>query len=282
MLIDEGKHEALICPKCAKKLAKVYEFRRLIRFAEDNYFRLLRESDEANAAQSESDSDSEVEVAENNNDSGKSANKGDHVCHKMSSLIKCWRCSLKNISKILPHAQNKNSTDVPKVVLNSLDSQGCKNLINEPQLCKNVEIPDIQFPQIKVEPVDLEEKNLDQLPLEKPVKRTFQCRICRKTMVTRISLRNHTANTHFNVKRYFCDLCDEKSFYKSSMRRHIFLRHIKNPNNRDEERKFQCSKCEKRFFTPHELKIHFAHAHTGNSNPASMFQFSSNLKPNFR
>lgn len=205
--------------------------------------------------------ETEEKVSQSNTACDKSENKVDHVCYKKSSLLKCWRCSMKSVMKILPQTRLESfspTTDVPRVFLNSLKSLGCKNASDEPIKVKIpvVVLERLELSKIKTEP---EEENQEMNLVEKMLPRkTFQCQICHKDLQSHRSLHNHTANAHFNVKRYFCDLCDGRYFFKKNLVDHM-NNHIKIPNFKSSKschRKYKCTKCEKSFSTSSGRSAH--------------------------
>jgi hypothetical protein len=244
----------LICEKCTRKLDNAFELRRLAKHADNNYFQLLK-----------NDQYSKVELVECNEEAVKASS---NVCHKPISLIKCWRCSLKNIINILPKkTQNQakdidSSKDLPEAVLSALASQGCVNSLEETDSVTKLELKipivmldRIQLPQIKQETNVCQESNISEE--DKPPVKTFTCRICKKKLTHHVSLRYHIAAIHLNIKRYFCDLCDGKFFYKERLIAHI-KNHIKNPQYKIEKEmnKFQCPRCVKSFVSIQRLKRH--------------------------
>ncbi|KAI8116278.1 Transcription factor grauzone [Lucilia cuprina] len=87
----------------------------------------------------------------------------------------------------------------------------------------------------------------------------FKCPKCGKTVTTRYSLTKHMENhqLHETQQNLFnCDKCDKSFLKKIVFERHVLL-HIP-----EEERKFQCSMCVKKFATEYLRKQHINHTHS--------------------
>ncbi|XP_037820596.1 transcription factor grauzone-like [Lucilia sericata] len=87
----------------------------------------------------------------------------------------------------------------------------------------------------------------------------FKCQKCGKTVTTRYSLTKHmeTHQLYETQQNLFnCDKCDKSFLKKIVFERHVLL-HIP-----EEERKFQCSMCVKKFATEYLRKQHINHTHS--------------------
>lgn len=92
----------------------------------------------------------------------------------------------------------------------------------------------------------------------------YKCPICKKVLSYNQTLRNHIEAVHKKLKRFACDKCPTKCYYKAGLQTHL-MSHIKNPNFKpkphntyDSSRPFKCDHkhCGKFFNSKNDLKGH--------------------------
>lgn len=84
--------------------------------------------------------------------------------------------------------------------------------------------------------------------------KNYKCEECGLMLKTADSLRAHKKTVHTPRVRTVCYICGAMLLSEDKLKKHI-MRH----NNK---RMFQCTKCEKKFYTSHEVRQHFR-THTG-------------------
>ena len=70
------------------------------------------------------------------------------------------------------------------------------------------------------------------------------------------NLRSHVRGVHQQEKRYSCDYCEKKYFFKSELLKHV-------DNMHEKKTKFKCEKCDKSFTHRQSLKKHNYEMHDG-------------------
>lgn len=101
-------------------------------------------------------------------------------------------------------------------------------------------------------------KTHENIPYEE---RPFVCEVCNKRFLHRAHLKGHM-NTHVKVLKYKCPHCDLKFLAWISRRAHIAKVHTG-------EYRFECSYCQKQFWTKHQYQGHMR-SHTGEKKERTM------------
>ena len=119
--------------------------------------------------------------------------------------------------------------------------------------------------------------------VHKKLQKTFQCKICKKTVSTNISLRRHVETLHHGLLAFKCDLCDKSFKYNQDLKLHTDTIHhgLKFPCDKcarvfdsysslykhkrfqhQKILKFECDICEKKFTDGSQLKLHMIRMHS--------------------
>ncbi|XP_053623418.1 zinc finger and SCAN domain-containing protein 12-like isoform X10 [Plodia interpunctella] len=76
----------------------------------------------------------------------------------------------------------------------------------------------------------------------------FKCDLCPKVFIVSGNLLTHKKVVHFNHKRFTCEVCDSKFYFRSELKKHM--------NTHGAEKNFACDVCKKCYATAKTLKEH--------------------------
>ncbi|GAB0093483.1 hypothetical protein DMENIID0001_086280 [Sergentomyia squamirostris] len=104
-----------------------------------------------------------------------------------------------------------------------------------------------------IEPENTEEIPEKDLP-PKHMENLLRCSLCHKNYSSSQALKIHIENTHKGVKKFICEICDQRFTQKHSLQSHL-MRHTN-------EKPFSCDVCGKLFRRKQVLQMHM-NCHTG-------------------
>ncbi|XP_052757202.1 zinc finger protein 431-like isoform X8 [Galleria mellonella] len=76
----------------------------------------------------------------------------------------------------------------------------------------------------------------------------YKCSFCPKVFMVSSHLRAHERQTHLKLDTYTCDICDHRTYYKESMKKHLICH--------SGEKNFKCEICKKAYARKRTLKEH--------------------------
>jgi hypothetical protein len=278
---DKGKHAALICENCLRRVNEANKTIEDIQNSDKEYFEKLRGDENGSMAGQEANGIVEVkiEVDVYRFSDGQTVRE---IKEEPVEVKQEERPPVRSLAHVRETESDKASEGQCESAGKKNEQEGDEQMqsSDENQATKEVESSEQQRERQNRQPkgaklkkgkrrAEVRKNAMKQIESKKNQKsdqKVFQCQICSKKFDKNSKLRRHFEAVHQKKVNISCDLCPRQFYEKSSLKRHMASHIFCNDDTFNSDRPFKCNfkDCKKFFKTRTSLGNH-QKRHSGNS-----------------